>query len=91
MIPPRLDRERSKIVPDYPMASKRLGEKEGSGQRAHSAEWLCQRVQVLKSSGFLPRQRGGGASDATGDSSRRLDGEAVAAWGSFGVTFRIMQ
>jgi protein TonB len=94
MIPPRLDRERSKIVPDYPLASKLLGEEGRVLVNVHILpNGSASEVQVLKSSGFLRLD------DAAVEHVRRdwrfvparLDGEAVAAWGSFGVTFRIMQ
>jgi protein TonB len=92
MIPPRLDRERSRISPDYPTASQRLGEE---GRVLVSVLILpngrAGEVQVVKSSGF-PRLDSAAVAHVQSNwrfVPARLDGEAVAAWGSFGVTFKI--
>jgi protein TonB len=94
MIPPRLDRERSKIIPDYPLASKRLGEEGRVLVNVHILpNGSAGEVLVLKSSGFL-RLDTAAVEHVRRDwrfVPARLDGEAVAAWGSFGVTFRITQ
>lgn len=94
MIPPRMDREHSKIVPDYPSASKRLGEEGRVLVSVHILpNGMAAEVQVLKSSGYS-RLDNAAVEHVQRDwrfVPARLDGEAVAAWGNFGVTFRIMK
>jgi protein TonB len=91
-IPPRLDRERSKIVPDYPLASKRLGEE---GRVLVNVlilpDGTAGEVQILKSSGFSRLDAAAVEHVLRGWRfvPARRDGEAVAFWGSFGVTYRI--
>ena len=92
MIPPRIDREHSNITPDYPLTSKRLGEE---GRVLVSvlilANGSVEEVQVLKSSGY-PRLDSAAVEHVQRDwrfVPARLNGEAIAAWGRFGVTFQI--
>jgi protein TonB len=92
LIPPRIDRERSDIIPEYPSTSKRLGE---SGRVLVAVFILANgnigEVQVLKSSGYS-RLDSAAVEHVQRDWKfvpARLDGEAIAAWGRFGVTFRI--
>lgn len=92
LIPPRIDREHSNIIPEYPSTSKRLGE---SGRVLVAVFILANgragEVQVLKSSGYA-RLDSAAVEHVQRDWKfvpARLDGEAIAAWGRFGVTFQI--
>lgn len=92
MIPPRIDREHSNITPDYPLTSKRLGEEGRVLVRVLIlANGSAEEVQVLKSSGY-PRLDSAAVEHVQRDwrfVPARLHGEAIAAWGRFGVTFQI--
>jgi protein TonB len=92
LIPPRIDREHSNITPEYPSTSKRLGEE---GRVLVGVLILANgsvgKVEVLKSSGF-PRLDSAAIEHVQRDwrfVPARLGGEAIAAWGRFGVTFQI--
>jgi protein TonB len=92
LIPPRIDRERSNITPEYPSTSKRLGE-EGRVLVAVLilANGSVGKVQVVKSSGYS-RLDSAAVEHVQRDwrfVPARLDGETIAAWGRFGVTFQI--
>lgn len=92
MIPPRIDREHSNIIPDYPSISKRLGEEGRVLVRVLiQADGSLAEVQVLKSSGH-PRLDSAAVEHVQRDwrfVPARRNGEAIAAWGRFGVTFQI--
>jgi protein TonB len=90
--PISLDREHSVIAPAYPAVSKRLGEQGRVVVNVYVlADGRVGDVRVLKSSGYerldaaalVHVRRNWRFTPA------RADGEAVAAWGAFGVTFEL--
>ena len=90
--PPRLDHDRSRMTPAYPPVSRRLGEQGRVVVNVYVlADGRVGDVRLLKSSGYerldaaaLEHVRRGWHFDPA-----RRDGEAVATWGAFGVTFEI--
>lgn len=94
MVPPRIDREHSNITPEYPPTSKRLGEQGRVLVRVLILEnGSAGEVQVVQSSGY-PRLDAAAVEHVQRDwrfVPARLDGRAIATWGRFGVTFKIMQ
>lgn len=94
MVPPRIDREHSNIKPEYPPTSKRLGEQGRVLVRVLILEnGSAAEVQVLQSSGY-PRLDMAAVEHVRRDwrfVPARLDGQTIAAWGQFGVTFQIMK
>lgn len=94
VVPPRIDRGHSNIMPEYPPTSKRLGEQGRVLVRVLILEnGSAAEVQVVQSSGF-PRLDAAAVEHVQRDwrfVPAQLDGQAIAAWGRFGVTFQIMQ
>jgi len=94
MVPPRIDREHSNVTPQYPPTSKRLGEQGRVLVKVLILEnGSAAEVRVVQSSGY-PRLDTAAVEHVLRDwrfVPARLDGQAIAAWGRFGVTFKIMQ
>jgi protein TonB len=90
--PLRLDRDRSVITPPYPAVSKRLGEQGRVVVNVYVlADGRIGDVQLIKSSGYQ-RLDAAALEHVRRDwrfDPARVDGEAVAVWGSFGVTFQL--
>jgi protein TonB len=90
--PPRLDRKRSRVTPDYPPTSKRLGEEGRAVVNVYVlADGRVGDVRLLESSGY-ERLDAAALAHVQRDwkfEPARRDGQAVATWGAFGVTFQI--
>jgi protein TonB len=90
--PLRLDRDHSVITPAYPPVSKRLGEQGRVVVNVYVlADGRVGDVKVLQSSGY-ERLDAAALAHVRRDwrfDPARADGEPVAAWGAFGVTFQI--
>lgn len=90
--PPRLDRRRSRVTPDYPPTSRRLGEEGRAVVNVYVlADGRVGDVRLLESSGY-ERLDAAALEHVRRDwrfEPARRDGAAVATWGAFGVTFQI--
>ncbi len=92
LVPPRIDYRRSRIAPEYPSVSKRLGEQGKVVVLVHVlADGRAGEVKLLKSSGY-PRLDAAALDHVLREwrfVPARSDGEAIATWGPFAVTFMI--
>jgi protein TonB len=94
IIPPRIDQNRSEMMPMYPPTSKRLGEQGRVLLMVHVlADGKPAEVQLERSSGFdrLDQAAVAHVLRAWHFVPARSGSRAIDFWGEFAVTFRITQ